>query len=220
MERGSCRGPRGPPSPARVARSSHSALLLAVPCVRRQPRGYVAQIRVRSPLMSFFRRWVFFEDFWHKMLCARSALVVLPTCSVKHARASRACLAPPCRLASPLSVTWSVTWTGGCAPGAARRPGTRGPQNGTVYLDGLARFSTVLAASFPLLASALAGRRGGMGMEPAYPAVPITTRVTTAGFDRSRSAGQGRRFERIFHLHFGYRSWDRLPQRGALNQLS
>ena len=35
-------------------------------------------------------------------------------------------------------------------------------------------FSTVLAASFPLLANALAGRRGGMGMEPAYPVVPLT----------------------------------------------
>jgi hypothetical protein len=35
-------------------------------------------------------------------------------------------------------------------------------------------FSTVLAASFPLLANASVGRRGGMGMEPAYPVVLIT----------------------------------------------
>mgnify|MGYP006932642758 CR=1 FL=1 len=35
-------------------------------------------------------------------------------------------------------------------------------------------FSTVLAASSPLLANASAGRRGGMGMEPAYPEVLAT----------------------------------------------
>jgi hypothetical protein len=38
-------------------------------------------------------------------------------------------------------------------------------------------FSTVLAASSPLLASASAGRRGGTGMEPAYPAVANHTLV-------------------------------------------
>ena len=57
-----------------------------------------------------------------------------------------------------------------------------------------------------------------MGMEPAYPAIPITTRVTTAGFDRSRCARQGS--GGIFRLHFRYRSWDHSTQRGALNQLS
>ena len=35
-------------------------------------------------------------------------------------------------------------------------------------------FSTVLAASSPLLANASVGRRGGMGMEPAYPAILAT----------------------------------------------
>jgi hypothetical protein len=39
---------------------------------------------------------------------------------------------------------------------------------------GVHGFSTVLAASSPLLANASAGRRGGMGMEPAYPEVPAT----------------------------------------------
>ena len=58
----------------------------------------------------------------------------------------------------------------------------------------LARFSTVLAPSSPLLANSWAGRRWWFGvkvrMEPAYPVVPRTTGVRTAGSDRSRWAGQ------------------------------
>jgi hypothetical protein len=45
----------------------------------------------------------------------------------------------------------------------------RCPLRGSVRLIQHSNTATVLAASFPLLASALAGRRGGMGMEPAYP---------------------------------------------------
>ena len=62
---------------------------------------------------------------------------------------------------------------------------------------GLARFSTVLAANSPLLASALAGRRGGMGMEPAYPAItlryhPHNSCVGTAGCDHGCDVGSER----------------------------
>jgi hypothetical protein len=61
---------------------------------------------------------------------------------------------------------------GPCVSQISRKGRCAGAVSGAV--DTLARFSTVLAASFPLLAIASAGRRGGMGMKPAYPAVLIT----------------------------------------------
>ena len=66
-------------------------------------------------------------------------------------------------------------------------------------------FSTVLAASFPLLASSWAGRRGGMGMEPAYPAIPATHLCDDRGM-RPVQVGKARELVwqgRGVHTHAG-----------------
>ena len=60
-------------------------------------------------------------------------------------------------------------------------------------------FSTVLAASFPLLANASVGRRGGMGMEPAYPEVLATHLCDNHGI-RPVQVGKGILSDRA-HTH-------------------
>ena len=61
-------------------------------------------------------------------------------------------------------------------------------------------FSTVLAASSPLLANASVGRRGGMGMEPAYPEVPATHLCDNHGI-RPVQVGRAREWVTLGVLH-------------------
>jgi hypothetical protein len=60
-----------------------------------------------------------------------------------------------------------------------------------------------------------------MGMEPAYPAVLATHLCDDRRIRPVQIGRAGREVRENFSFfHCRYRSWDRLPQRGALNQLS